>query len=47
MKKQKRAYQEVFKEQAINLLRSSGRSAADIERTTIICVHLIGGTSVV
>ena len=32
MKKQKRAYQEEFKEQAINLLRSSGRSAADIER---------------
>lgn len=32
MKKQNRAYQEVFKEQAINLLRSSGRSAADIER---------------
>ena len=32
MKKQKREYPETFKEQAINLLRSSGRSAADIER---------------
>lgn len=32
MKKQKRAYPESFKEQAISLLRKSGRSAADIER---------------
>ncbi|MBK8986220.1 MAG: IS3 family transposase [Chloroflexi bacterium] len=32
MKKQMREYPEVFKEQAVSLLRSSGRSAADIER---------------
>lgn len=32
MQKQKRQYQEVFKEEAINLLRRSGRTAADIER---------------
>ena len=32
MKKQKRHYPDDFKEQAISLLRSSGRSAADIER---------------
>lgn len=32
MKKQKREYSEAFKEQAISLLRSSGRSAADVER---------------
>ena len=32
MNKQKREYPEVFKEQAISLLRSSDRSAADIER---------------
>ena len=32
MKKQKRDYPEEFKEQAISLLRSSDRSAADIER---------------
>lgn len=32
MKKQKRAYPETFREQAISLLRSSDRSAADIER---------------
>jgi transposase len=32
MKKQKREYPEVFKEQAISLLRSSDRSAAEIER---------------
>lgn len=32
MKKQKRNYPDDFKEQAINLLRSSNRSAADIER---------------
>ena len=32
MKKQKREYPEAFKEQAINLLRTSERSAADIER---------------
>ena len=32
MKRQNREYPESFKEQAISLLRSSGRSAADIER---------------
>jgi len=32
MKKDKRQYPEAFKEQAISLLRSSDRSAADIER---------------
>ena len=32
MKKKKREYPETFKEQAINLLRSSDRSASDIER---------------
>jgi len=32
MKKQKREYPQVFKEQAISLLRSSDRSASDIER---------------
>lgn len=32
MKKQKRQYPEAFKEEAINLLRSSEHSAADIER---------------
>ncbi len=32
MKKQMRTYSEAFKEQAVSLLRSSGRSAADIER---------------
>lgn len=32
MKKQKREYPESFKEQAVSLLRSRGRSAADIER---------------
>ena len=32
MKKQKRTYPESFREQAISLLRSSDRSAADIER---------------
>ena len=32
MNKQKRTYSESFKEQAISLLRSSDRSAADIER---------------
>lgn len=32
MNKQKREYPESFKEQAVVLLRSSGRSAADVER---------------
>lgn len=32
MKKQKREYPDTFKEQAISLLRSSNRSAAEIER---------------
>lgn len=32
MKRQNRQYPDEFKEQAISLLRSSGRSAADIER---------------
>ena len=32
MKKQKREYPEAFKEEAVNLLRSGDRSAADIER---------------
>ena len=32
MKKEKRQYPEAFKEEAISLLRSSDRSAADIER---------------
>jgi len=32
MKKDKRQYPEAFKEQAINLLRSSERSAADLKR---------------
>jgi len=32
MKKQKRTYSDSFKEESVNLLRSSDRSAADIER---------------
>lgn len=32
MKKQKQEYLEVFKEQAVSLLRSCGRRAAEIER---------------
>ena len=32
MNKQKREYPDAFKEQAISLLRSSGRSASDVER---------------
>jgi transposase len=32
MKKQKREYPDEFKEQAINLLRTTDRSASDIER---------------
>jgi hypothetical protein len=32
MKKQMCTYSEAFKEQAVSLLRSSSRSAADIER---------------
>ncbi len=41
MKKQKRHYSETFKEEAINLLRSSGRSAADIERELGITLGLL------
>lgn len=41
MKKQKREYPAVFKEQAISLLRSSGRSAADIERELGITAGLL------
>ena len=41
MKKQKRTYPETFKEQAINLLRSSDRSAADIERELDITPGLL------
>ena len=41
MKKQKREYPEAFKEEAINLLRSSDRSAADIERVLGITPGLL------
>lgn len=41
MKKQKREYPETFKEQAISLLRSSGRSASDIERELGITLGLL------
>ena len=37
MNKQKREYPEVFKEQAISLLRSSDRSAANSEREQVRC----------
>jgi transposase len=41
MKKQKREYPEVFKEEAISLLDSSGRSASDIERELGITAGLL------
>jgi len=41
MNKQKREYPETFKEQAISLLRSSGRSASDIERELGITLGLL------
>ena len=41
MKKRNRQYPDEFKEQAISLLRSSGRSAADIERELGITAGLL------
>jgi len=41
MKKEKRTYSDSFKEQAISLLRSSDRSASDIERELGITLGLL------